>query len=156
MRTLYEGEIFADYFQIYLRDEDHAELPEDYSDESIARRVVAGAHGIVVHTARNMSVPVRVEWLDQRPAPDIDAFDHVADAGFSSPTGRLVLAGMTDDEATAPRLAVPAGPIGLRVSFSGLDTLSDDGLDGADRYLVQLWPESECPPLLVLKASPLG
>lgn len=152
MSVLYDGELFADYFQIYLRDAAHAELPDDYTDDTIARRVMAGPHAIIVHTARNMPVPVRVEWHDQCPAPDPDAFQHVVDGTFSCPTGQLVLAGLTDDETTAPRLAVTAGLLGVRVGFTGLDTLSDDGLEGNDQYLVQLWPASQASALRVLKA----
>lgn len=154
MRILYQGDIFADYFQLYLRDEAHSELPDDYTDESIARCLMAGPTGIIVHTARNMSVPVRVEWHDQRLASDLDAFQHVVEAGFSCPTGQIVLAGMTDDVTTSPRLSAKAGPLGVRISLSGLDTLSEDGLDGEDQYLVQLWPESELLPVQVLKAWP--
>jgi len=152
LRTLYHGVIFADYFQIYLRDEAHSELPDDYTEESIAHRLMAGPTGIIIHTARNMSVPVCVEWHDQRPTSDLDTFQHVVDAGFRCPTGQLVLAGMTDDESTSPRLVVGAGLLGVRVSCSGLDTLSEDGLDGEDQYLVQLWPESKPTALHVLKA----
>ncbi|WP_105383260.1 hypothetical protein [Neorhizobium alkalisoli] len=144
--------MFADYFQLYLRDEAHSELPDDYTDESLARRLMAGPNGIIVHTARNMTVPVRVEWHDQRPVSDLETFQHIVEAGFSCLTGQLVLAGMTDDETTSPRLAAKAGPLGVRVSLSGLDTLSEDGLDGEDQYLVQLWPESEPLAIRVLKA----
>jgi hypothetical protein len=149
---LYQGDIFADYFQIYLRDEAHSELPDDYTEENIARHLMAGPTGIIVHTARNVSVPVRIEWHDQRPTSDFDTFQHVVDAGFSCPTGQLVLAGMTDDVATSPRFSVKAGPLGVRISLSGLDTLSDNGLDGNDQYLVQLWPESKTSVLHMLKA----
>lgn len=148
---LYDGDIFADYFQIYLRDEAHPDLPDDYSDEVMAHRLMVGPHGIVMHTARNMQVPVRVEWTEQRPDVDFDTFQHVVEAGFMCPTGQLILAGMTDEEATAPRLSVDAGPLGVRLSALGLDTLSEDGLEGHDRYLLQLWPAAETGTLRVLK-----
>lgn len=153
-RTLYHGDIFADYFQIYLRDEAHPDLPDDYSGEVMAQRLVVGPHAIVMHAARNMEVPVRVEWTGHKPEADLDVFQHVIEAGFLCPSGRLILAGMTDAEETAPRLTVDAGALGIRLSATGLDTLSEDGLDGEDRYLVQLWPVSEVFPLLVLKAFP--
>ncbi|WP_313013585.1 hypothetical protein [Brevundimonas sp.] len=35
---------------------------------------------------------------------------------------------------------MPAGDYAARVSHGGLDTLSEDGLDGDDRYRIQLWP----------------
>lgn len=148
---LYRGNLFADYFQIYLRDEAHPDLPEDYTDGSIVRHLMAGPHSLIIHTARNMTVPIRVEWHDERPKPDLDTFQHVVEATFVSPTGQLVLAGLTDYEATAPRLAVKAGPIGVRVNLSGLDTLSEDGLEGDDRYLVQLWPGGAPQDVHVLK-----
>ncbi len=72
--------------------------------------------------------------------------------GVQLPTGQLVLAGMTDDESTSPRLNVKSGLLGVRVCYSGLETLSEDGLDGEDQYLVQLWPEEKSLALHVLKA----
>lgn len=140
-RILYQGDLFADYFQIYLRDETHPDLPDNYTDETLARRLTVGPYAIIFHTARNMMVPVSIEWHDQPPAPEFDTEKHVAEAVFDCPSGRLVLAGLTDYESDAPRLAVRAGALGVRVTMFGLDTLGEDGLDGDDRYLVQLWPQ---------------
>lgn len=153
-QILFQGSLFADYFQIYLRDEAHPHLPSNYTDDAIARRLMAGRHAVILHTARNMTVPVRVEWHDRRPVFDPGPYQHVVEAGFDCPSGRLVLAGLTDAAAAAPRLAVKAGPLGLRASLSGLDTLSADGLDGEDRYLMQLWPGAEVAGVRVLKAWP--
>ncbi|MCZ3375942.1 hypothetical protein [Rhizobium sp. AG207R] len=141
-KILYQGDLFADYFQIYLRDEAHPDLPDNYTDESLARRLTVAPYAIILHTARNMTVPVSVEWHDQRPAAELDAEKHVAEAEFDCPSGQLVLAGLTDYEPDAPRLPVKAGPLGVRVSIFGLDTLSEDGLDGDDCYLVRLWPKA--------------
>lgn len=154
LQVLFEGDLFADYFQLTLRDEAHPTLPDDYAAATVARRLMAGPHGVVVHTARNMTVPVRVEWHDVRPAPGYGVFQHVVEAGFACPTGCLVLAGLTDDMATAPRLAVTAGPLGVRACFAGLDTLDETGLGGNDRYLLQLWPGPEPEGVRVLRAWP--
>jgi hypothetical protein len=151
-QILYEGEVFADYFQFYLRDEDHDELPDDYTDEVVARYLMVGPHAIVVRTVRNMSVPVRVEWHDQRPLPDLDSYQHVVEASLDCQSGQLLLAGMTDYEPESPRLAVKAGSLGLRLCLSGLDSLSEDELEGDDRYLVQFWPGPEPEGLRMLKA----
>jgi hypothetical protein len=151
--VIYQGKILADYFQIYLRDESHPDLPDDYTDEAIVRRLVAGPHAVILHTARNMTVPIRVEWHDQRPTLDLDAYQHVVEASFACPSGQLVVAGLTDYDPTAPRLSVKAGLL-VRASFSGLDTLSEDGLEGDDRYLVQLWLGTEPEGVRVLKAWP--
>lgn len=123
-------------------------------DETIARRLAAGPHAIILHTVRNMIVPIRVEWHDRRPPPDLDAYQHVVETGFYSPSGQLVLAGLTDYDPAAPRLAVKAGLLGVPANLSGLDTLSGDRLEGDDRYLVQLWPGPEPEGVRVLKAWP--
>ncbi|GGF61755.1 hypothetical protein GCM10007301_21840 [Azorhizobium oxalatiphilum] len=155
-KVLFEGTLLADFFQIYLRDAAHPALPEGYDDAAIARRLMAGPYAVILHTARNMPVPLRVEWHNARPEPDLSAGQHVVEAGFASPSGTLVLAGLTDYEPTAPRLAVPAGPLGVRAVLSGLDTLSADGLEGRDVYLLQLWPGAMPPGVQVLKAWPGG
>ena len=151
-RVLFDGDILADYFQIYLRDLDYPDLPDHYGEEELDRRLMIGPYAAIVHTARNMAVPVLVEWHALRPRLQMDGYQHVVEAGFGSPSGTLLLAGMTDDEATASRLTVQAGRLGVRVSMSGLDTISNDGLEGSDRYLVQLWPASVLSGPRVLKA----
>lgn len=52
-KDLYQGNLLADYFQIYLRDAAHPDLPTDYTDDVIARRLSVGAHAVILHTARN-------------------------------------------------------------------------------------------------------
>lgn len=152
--TLYQGELFADYFQIYLHDAGHPDLPDDYTDEMLARRLMVGPHAVVLQTVRNMIVPIRVEWHGQRPALDLDAYQHVVEAHFDCPSGQLVLAGLTDFAPTAPRLAVTVGRLGVRAGFSGLDTLNEDGLEGDDRYVIQLWPGAGAEGVRVLKSWP--
>lgn len=151
-KVLYQGNLFADYFQISLRDEANPDLPDDYTDQAIACRLVAGPHAVILHTERNMTVPIRVEWHDQRPTPDLDAYQHVVEARFDCPSGQLVLAGLTDYDPAASRLSARVGPLGVRASLSGLDTLSEDGLEGEDEYVIQLWPGTEPEGVRVLKA----
>ncbi|MDO1582192.1 hypothetical protein [Rhizobium oryzicola] len=149
--TLFRGTLFADYFQVYLADADHLGLPDEYTAEAVEQRLMAGPYAVVVHTARNMGVPVTVEWHAAPPAID-PAYQHVVEAVFSCPSGTLILAGLMDDISSAHRLAVPPGFVHFRVSMAGLDTLSDDGLDGDDRYLLQLWPGRAGEGVRVLKA----
>ena len=149
--TLFRGSIFADYFQLYLADEDHLQLPDQYSPETVAQRLMVGPYAVIVQTARNMNVPVTVEWHDTPPSID-QTYQHIAEAGFSCPSGTLILAGLMDDISSAHRLAVPAGFVHTRVSMAGLDRLSDDGLDGEDSYLLQLWAGSSREGVHVVKA----
>jgi hypothetical protein len=151
-KSLFNGELLADYFQIYVRDQANSDLPATYSEEAISARLVMGPHAAVVHTARNMTVPVIVEWHDVRPRLEIERYQHVVEASFNCPSGVLVLAGMTDYEPTAQRFSVEAGSLGIRVNMSGLDTISEDGLGGEDHYLLQLWPGLELSGPRVLKA----
>lgn len=111
---------------------------------------------IILHTARNMIVPIRIEWHDKKPTPDLDAYQHIVETHFNCPTGRLVLAGLTDYEFTAPRPSGEAGSLGVHANFSGLDTLSEDGLKGDDQYVLQLWPSTELEGVSVLKFWPGG
>ncbi|TCM53559.1 hypothetical protein C8J36_1065 [Rhizobium sp. PP-F2F-G48] len=151
-RSRFNGDLLADYFQIYVRDQDHPELPTNYSEDSIAARLMTNPYAAIVHTSRDMTVPVSIDWYDVRPEVEIERYQHVVEGGFSCPSGVLVVAGLTDYEPTAQRLPVMAGPLGLRVNMSGLDSISDDGLDGNDRYLLQLWPEPGVSGPRVLKA----
>lgn len=153
-RILYDGTLFADYFQFFLCDENNSQLPEDYSEESIRQRLIMAPHAAIVHAARNADVDVLVEWHDERPALELAAFDHVVEAGFSTDSGRLMLAGLMDYTETSARLQVPVGPVGLRVSMSGFETIDQTGLEGQDRYLLQLWPAKEIAGVQVLKAWP--
>lgn len=137
---LFQGELLADYHQLYLCDAALSPLPDDYTEEAIARRVMVGPCAIIIHTERNMPVPLRVELFEQRPSLDLLRFDHVVECGFMVPSGTLVIAGLTDYVEEAPRVQVPVGPLRALVTFADLGTLCENGLEGDDRYAVYLWP----------------
>lgn len=140
---LFDGGIFADYHQFYLTDADGgSDLPIDYTEDEFRDRI-AGADGVlVVTTARNMTVPVRVELHDAAPEIDMEAADHVV-LGSLRTEGELIIAGCTDYLPDAARAKVPPGNLRAMVVFTGLGRLSEDGLDGEDRYVVHLWPSAE-------------
>ena len=136
-------ELFADYFQFYLQDESAEGDLGGAWDPSATERRLAVAPGVVgIGTARNMEVPVTLEFLDAAPPNDLAAFDHVAEGSLSLSTGTLVVAGCTDYLPDAARFPLGPGTYRLRLSCAGLGTLSADGLEGEDHYLVQLWPDS--------------
>lgn len=135
-----EYELFADYFQFYLQDESaEGNLEASWSEEAVARLLAIAPGTVGVGTVRNMNVPVTVEILDAEPAPDFDLWDHVTECSLDVPTGRIVIAGCTDYFPDAARIDVPPGTYRTRVSYGSLNTLSEDRLDGEDRYRVQLW-----------------
>lgn len=153
-RLLFQGDLMADYFQIYVCDRDDPVLPDDFSDQAVfQQRVTTSAHALLIHTVRNMPVPIMAIWHDRRPVLDLATVQHATLAGLTAPCGCLIIAGLTDDPATAPHFAVPPGPIGAIVTFAGLDTLDETGLEGRDSYAVHLWAETAVLALDVFKRS---
>jgi hypothetical protein len=137
---LHELELFADYYQFYVQDEPaNGDLSRAWSDEAVAR-LLAVAPGVVgVGTVRNMDVPVTIEILSNEPPADFEVSDHVVECSLLVKSGRIVAAGCTDYFPEAKRIDLPSGTYRVRVSYSGLGSLSSDGLEGNDRYRLQLW-----------------
>jgi hypothetical protein len=149
MRSL-ELSLLADYFQVYIQDESASgALSESWTEEATARLLALAPGAIGIGTVRNMHVPVAVEIHDQEPDDDSSEWDHVVEAELNVVSGRIVVAGCTNYFPEAKRVEVSAGAYRARVSYGGLDTLSEDGLSGEDNR-VQLWlaPPS---PIRVLK-----
>ena len=132
-------DIFADYFQLYVQDaETQDDFAEGWTDETVAAMFVAKTTALAVGTARNMDVPVRLEVHDAAPS-DTGGWDRQNAARLRLLSGRLQVMGCTDYRPDAFQTPVTPGTYQVRVSYFALDTLSEDGLDGDDRYLVQLW-----------------
>ena len=141
----FEYELFADYFQFYLLDEAaEGDLGDSWSDEAVARLLAVAPGTIGVGTVRNMNVPVTVEIFDAEPDSDLESWEHATECSLEVPTGRIVIAGCTDYFPDAARIEVEPGAYRARISYGALETLSEDRLDGDDRYRVQLW---KAPPI---------
>ena len=133
--------LFADYFQFYIRDEAaQGDLSQAWNEESTDRLLAVAPGTVGIGTVRNMDVPVTVDVLEHAPEDDFPKWDHVVEAGLDVTSGRVVIAGCTDYLPDAKRIEVPPGTYRVRVSYGALETLSEDGLSGDDRYRVQLWP----------------
>ena len=132
--------IFADYFQFYIQDEPaDGDLSKAWSDEAVAR-LLAVAPGVVgIGTVRNMDVPVSIEFFSKEPTASLAQWDHVVECSLSVQSGRIVVAGCTDYFPDAARIDAAPGTYRVRVCFAGLHSLSPDGLDGDDRYRLELW-----------------
>lgn len=140
----YDFELFADYFQFYLQDDDiNLGDLSDAWDDAATQRMLAVAEGVVgVGTARNMDVPVTVEVHVGEPHIPDEA-QRVCECSLTIRTGWIVAAGCTDYFPDAARIPVAPGCYRVRVSYFNLDSVV--GLDGDDRYLVQLWRASAIP-----------
>jgi hypothetical protein len=147
--TAWRYAIFADYNQFYLWDRQAApDTAIDYTDEDVQRRIVAAPNLVVIQPERNMEVSVELEIVAAAPEPDLDGWDHVAEASLALPSGELEVHECTGGSIDVLTLA--PGWWRVRSHHGGLTTLSEDGLDGDDRYRLVLWPAPEAP-VAVLK-----
>ena len=156
--TRHQFDVFADYFQFYLQDDDAqlGDLSEAWTPEAVARLLAVAAGAVGVGTVRNSNVPVTVEVHDSEPAAELQSWDHIAECDLKVTSGRIVVAGCTDYFPDAARISVPAGLYRVRACYGGLDSLSEDGVDGSDRYQVQIWPAPNPGPVRVVKQRRLS
>ncbi|QCI67242.1 hypothetical protein [Phreatobacter stygius] len=141
MPTVFDGELFADYHQFYLADAGAVATaePTPWTDADVGRRLHPEDRLVAISTARNMTVPVRVELHDAAPALDLAEADHLVQGSLLT-AGEVVIAGCTDYLPDAARFNAPPGHLRVLAVFSGLGTISEDGLEGDDRYVLHLWP----------------
>lgn len=135
-------ELFADYFQFYLQDDDirYGDLSNAWDEAAVEKMLALGPHTIGVGTVRNMTVPVTVVIVETMPDVAGSGFQRVNRCDINIATGCLVIAGCTDNWLECPRIELEPGVYDALVGYKGLDTLSDDGLEGNDSYHVFLWP----------------
>jgi len=150
----YQLEIFADYHQILLHDEFFKDDAADSWGEEAYKQMVDISDGCVaLATARNLEVPVEIVVCDSEPCEDPDSWDHIVQCSINLPSGKLVVRGVSDYLPDAKRIDLKPGQYSVRLFYGGLDTLSDDGLDGNDLYKVVLWRSNAPNALEVLKNS---
>ena len=142
MPRTFQYEIFADYHQFYLQDDDQSfgDLSAAWTQEATDRLLAVAPHVIGVGTVRNMNVPVSVVVHESQPKISPDEWDHITTASLQIDTGRIVVAGCTDYYPDAARIEVAPGIYEAVVCYSKLGSLSEDGLDGEDSYHVHLFP----------------
>ncbi len=146
--------LLADYHQFYLQDESaRGGLAEAWTPVAVERMLAVGDGVVGFGTARNMLVPVTLQFLEVGPSLDLAGADHVVEGSLTIHSGRVVVAGCTDHFPDAARYDLPPGTYRVRMSIIGIDTLSDDGLDGEDHYLVQLWPATAIEPIVLKQGT---
>ena len=151
MKQHLEFNIFADYFQFYLQDENaKGDLSESWTQEAVDRLLALAPGTIGVGTVRNMDVPVVVEIADGAPVDNLSEWDQINECSVDVPSGRLVIAGCTDYFPDARRIELAPEAYRARIYYGDLDSLSADGLDGRDHYRIVLW-RAESEPLKIVK-----
>ncbi|MFJ9082707.1 hypothetical protein ACIRL3_09830 [Streptomyces sp. NPDC102384] len=149
--------VLADYSTLLIQDDD-ADLgePERAWFDALAENWINTAAGVVgIGAARPFTVPVTVDVCRAPPADDTELrqADHVTQAGLALPSGRLLIS-MQDTRDKIPRIPLAPGNYAVRIYSHGLNSLSEDGLEGEDHYHVVLWPTDEDHPAQVLKRYP--
>lgn len=136
-------DLLADFHQFLLLDASGAfeDLHLRWSEEAVQEMFVQGDDYVAVGTARNMPVPVVVRVRDEAPDGVPLDVDRVREGRLPLPSGELIVTGVTDNELSGGRITVAPGDYDVRVLYRGLDTLSEDGLEGEDSYEVDLWPK---------------
>jgi hypothetical protein len=137
--------VFADYFQFYLEDGKRTvDFPTDWTSSDVDDRMKQASTVVVVSPVRNMNVPVEVQVHNSEPTYDLDAWDHIAETSLDVSTGSLRITEVASNHETA-KIEVSPGIYRVRACFGKLDSLSDNGLEGDDYYVVQLWKGTHSP-----------
>ena len=151
----YNFDVFADYFSFYLQDE-QAEYDESLIDFVVAQTIenlFAVTSGMIhIGTVRNMTVPFTVEIHDSEPKEDFTLWEQITECSIEIPSGMIVVMG-NDYFPEAPRLKLAPDTYRARIFYDGLNTLSEDGLNGDDKYKVVLWRGKAVEPQVLKRRS---
>ena len=155
MITEIKLELFADYFQFYIQDENaNGDLSEKWTDEAVEQLLAITDGTIGVGTVRNMDVPVTIKTFDTEPAflTDVEnVIGQINECNIEVNSGKVVIAGCTDYFPDAKRIELKNGIYRARIYYGNLDKLSEDGLDGEDFYEIHLWMTNKQENLKIIK-----
>ncbi|MBD8488161.1 hypothetical protein IFO69_05320 [Echinicola sp. CAU 1574] len=138
----YQLEIFADYFQFHLYDEKlNPNFGEAWNQFSVDNFLALRREGIGIGTIRNMDVPVNIKIYDSEPKikEDLNQVFQINETDLTIISGKLVVIGCTEYFPDAKRIELDRGIYRVRIYYSDLDKLSEDGLDGEDNYHLEIW-----------------
>lgn len=138
--------VLAEYYQFYVQDPE-AQHAQDWTNEDVIARVKTMPGVVMISPVRDTEVPVEVGIWDSEPQVIFNAWQHVIEAPLVT-AGRIEVQGCLDDSKAC--FSVEPGDYTVRVLYRGLDTVSEDGLDGKDFYQIQIWKQP-CPTLRVIR-----
>lgn len=147
-------ELFTDYFQFYIQDEQApGDLSDDWTGEAVAMLLATSTGSIRVGTIRNMNAPVSIKLFESPPLlAERDDIGQVNECDLEITSGKAVIAGCTDYFPDAKQVELSNGIYRARIYYSNLDKISENGLDGEDYYEVQLWLTNKKQAISVLKS----
>jgi hypothetical protein len=131
-----ELQIFADYHQFYVQDDDKrfGDLSEAWTPDAVSKLLAVADHVVGIGTVRNSDVAVILTTCSELPELDPDEWDRINRTTLDCSTGRLVIAGCTDYFPDAFRIDVEPGTYDFLVGYRDLDVASANALEGDDSY----------------------
>jgi hypothetical protein len=153
----HEFELFPDYYQFYLQDEQTTDgLADAWTDQASEDLFAIALGTIGISTVSHMyDVPVTAEIHTSAPDDDLDRWDHIIECNIDIPSGKIVVAGCTDYFPDAARISVEPGMYQVRVFYGelassrGRDQYKPDSPKGNDQYKVVLWPGESIDPKVI-------
>ena len=150
MEISYQFQIFADYFQFVLMDEESDDdFSEIWTDEAFQRMLAVGRKAVCPGTLRNVDVLVEVNIKDSEPSIDLSKYEHAAEACLEISSGKLVVMNCTGDLSNAPRIALEPGIYRVLFLVSGIETINTEWEPANDKYEIYLWRSNKVNPNLL-------
>tara|TARA_R110002072_G_scaffold220630_1_gene377942 strand:+ start:131 stop:628 length:498 start_codon:yes stop_codon:yes gene_type:complete len=141
--TIHQFDIFADYFQLYLMDDEAKDdTSEIWTDEALDIKLAIAQNTVAVGTYRNVDVKFELEVVESEPKVDLSAWDHASLGFISFPSGKCAVFGCTDYLPDAKRIELPKGNYALLFLAKGLDSITVEWEPADDLYKVILWPSN--------------
>ena len=92
-RQKIEIEIFADYFQFYLQDDDikKGDLSDSWNEIAVKRLLAVAPFTVGIGTVRNMDVPVTIQLAQAFEFTDFEKYELVNRCGLEIGTGKIAV-----------------------------------------------------------------
>ncbi|WP_062345305.1 hypothetical protein [Herbidospora yilanensis] len=133
--------------QVHLLEHDLGETPNTGQEVAYVE-VRSGIADIWISTQWGR-IPFTVTVADRDPGADLDGYDDVVEIGYSSASGRVVMAGWAldwsdDDARHLPPLPAGPGDYRLRYHVRGIDAERC----AVDDHYLQIWPSPPSAPVV--------
>lgn len=137
----YKLNIYAMYYQIYFEDIAYANSYGiiEWNNYQLSTLNYTNDNAIVIATAREAIVPLRINILDKMPIIDYANYDHIVQCAIEIVSGEVCIHGLNDTIDEYKKIKIPKGIYGSLTCFSGLNSIDELGIDGADEYTIYAW-----------------
>ncbi|MCQ9377665.1 hypothetical protein [Methyloversatilis sp. XJ19-49] len=150
MRTVHAFQLFADYFQFVVQDEESDDdFATIWTEDALSALTAFGRSAVCPGTLRNVEVPVEVVVSDHEPLVALEDVEHAVEGSIEIPSGKVVVMGCTQYFPDAPRFNVTPGTYRALAVMSGIKSIQNEWDPADDKYTVYLWPGSSRQPKLL-------